>query len=157
MGVCSKCEVSMRIANGELKDTPWEKTPCARCRLVESSAGVIEYDDDREIKEEGYKDGKPEVADPLMPASVLADALRLFLSLPRDALDIIHLRFGGMPYREIAEKLGVGVAAVEVKHKRLLEKVTALKELFPAKTRKRAARIRRAADKPKKKPMSDAA
>jgi hypothetical protein len=156
MGVCSKCEVSMRIANGELKDTPWEKTPCAICRMDESGAGVIEYDDDREIKEEGYKGGAPEVADPLMPASVLADALRLFLALPRDALDVLHLRFGGLPYREIAEKLGVGVAAVEVRHKRALEKVPALKALFPKKIGKQAARIRRAADKTKK-PISDAA
>jgi DNA-directed RNA polymerase specialized sigma24 family protein len=124
---------------------------------VESSAGVIEYDDDREIKEEGYKDGKPEVAEPLMPASVLADALRLFLSLPRDALDVLHMRYGGLPYREIAEKLGVGTAAaVEVRHKRALAKIPALRALFPEKIGKQAVRIRRAADKPKK-PMSDAA
>jgi hypothetical protein len=155
MGVCSKCRWAIKIANGECTEIPWEQTPCARCHLVESSAGVIEYDDDREIKEEGYKGGAPEVADPLMPASVLADALRLFLALPRDALDVLHLRFGGLPYREIAEKLGVGVAAVEVRHKRALEKVPALKALFPKKIGKQAARIRSAADKAKK-PMSDA-
>jgi hypothetical protein len=74
----------------------------------------------------------------------------------RDALDVLHLRLGGLPYREIAEKLGVGVAAVEVRHKRALEKVPALKALFPKKIGKQAARIRSAADKTKK-PISDAA
>lgn len=156
MGVCGRCKWAIKVSEGSLINTPWEQTPCARCRLVESSAGVIEYDDDREVKEEGYKFGEPEVADPLMPASVLADALRLFLALPRDALDVLHMRYGGLPYREIAEKLGVGTAAVEVRHKRALAKIPALRALFPEKAGKQAARNRRAADKPKK-PMSDAA
>jgi DNA-directed RNA polymerase specialized sigma24 family protein len=63
----------------------------------------------------------------------------LFLALPSDALDVIHLRYGGMPYREIAAKLGVGTAAAEVKHKRVMEKVPALKELFTKKAWRRAA------------------
>ena len=79
----------------------------------------------------------------MLPTSVLADALRLFLSLLRDALDVLHLRYGGMPYHEIAVKLGVGTAAVEMRHKRVLENIPELKELFPAKARKRAARRRR--------------
>jgi DNA-directed RNA polymerase specialized sigma24 family protein len=154
--ICSKCEWDGRVQAGEFKDRPWEETPCARCEFEEDSTWTFEYDDDRPPLEEGCAGGTADVGDPLVPASVLADALRLFLSLPRDALDVIHLRFGGMPYREIAEKLGVGVAAVEVRHKRALEKVPALKALFPKKIGKQAARIRSAADKAKK-PMSDAA
>jgi hypothetical protein len=150
MGVCSKCEVAVRIANGELKDTPWDKTPCARCALKEDSTGTMEFDEGRPPVEEGYKFGKPEVADPLLPASVLADALRLFLALPRDALDVIHLRYGGLPYREIAEKLGVGVAAVEIRHKRVIKSIPVLKALFPGKIGKQAGRRRNAEKKQSK-------
>jgi len=156
MGVCSKCKWAIKIANGELKDTPWDKTPCARCRMDESSAGVIEYDDDREIKEEGYKYGEPEVSDPLMPTSVLADALRLFLAMPRDALDVLHLRYGGLPYQEIAKKLGVTAAAVEVRQKRIIQSIPALRALFPGKIGKQASRRRRNAEK-KKQSKAEAA
>lgn len=62
--------------------------------------------------------------------------------LPRDAMTVIHLRYGGMAYREIARRMGVEAAAVEMHHKRVLERIPDLKELFPAKTRKRAARRR---------------
>jgi hypothetical protein len=48
-----------------------------------------------------------------------------------------------MPYREIAAKLGVGTGAAEMKHKRVLEKVPALKELFTKKAWRRAAWKRR--------------
>jgi len=156
MGVCSKCKWAIKIANGELKDTPWQEIPCARCALKEDSTGTMEFDEGRPPVEEGYKFGNPEGADPLMPASVLADALRLFLALPRDALDVLHLRYGGMPYREIAARLGVGAAAVEVRHKRMIQAIPELKALFPEKVGKQATRNRRAAEKPKKS-MDDAA
>ncbi len=156
---CTKCGWAEKVRAGAFKDRPWEEAPCARCALREDSTGTMAYDDERPAEEEGYKGGEgmneersapagaadaeaDDGADPLLPASVLADALRLFLSLPRDALDVIHLRYGGMPYREIAARLGVGTAAVEMRHKRVLESIPALKELFPGKARKRAARRR---------------
>jgi hypothetical protein len=137
--VCTKCEWEGLVRAGEFKDWPWEETPCARCVLKEDSTETLAYDDNRPPLEEGYAGGTADAEDPLLPASVLADALRLFLALPRDALDVIHLRYGGMPYREIAAKLGVGTGAVEMRHKRVLEKVTALKELFTKKAWRRAA------------------
>ena len=146
---CTKCEWSERVRAGAFKGRPWEETPCARCRLREDSTGTLEYDEERLPIEEGYQGGTLNGEDPLLPASVLADALRLFLALPRDALDVLHLRYGGMPYREIAAKLGVGAAAVEVRHKRMIENIPALRELFPAKTRKREARQRREAEREK--------
>ena len=141
--VCTKCEWEGLVRAGEFKDWPWAETPCARCVLKEDSTETLTYDDNRPPLEEGYAGGTADAEDPLLPASVLADSLRLFLALPRDALDVIHLRYGGMPYREIAAKLGVGTGAVEMRHKRVLEKVPALKELFTKKAWRRAAWRRR--------------
>jgi hypothetical protein len=55
-----------------------------------------------------------------------------------------------MPYREIAAKLGVGTGAVEMRHKRVLEKVPALKELFTKKAWRRAAWKMRKREREKK-------
>jgi DNA-directed RNA polymerase specialized sigma24 family protein len=140
--VCTKCEWDEKVRAGEFKNAAWGDTPCARCQLREDSTGTVAYEDDRPPQEEGCGGGAPDGEDPLLPTSVLADALRLFLALPRDALDVLHLRYGGMPYREIAAKLGVGTAAVEVRHKRMIENIPALRELFPGKARKRQARRR---------------
>jgi DNA-directed RNA polymerase specialized sigma24 family protein len=79
----------------------------------------------------------------LMPVSVLADAVHLLLDLPKDALDVVRLRYGGMPYKEIAENLGMGIDAVEKRHCRTMVKNPVLGSLFPRKVRKQAARRRR--------------
>ena len=79
----------------------------------------------------------------MLPVSVLADAVRLLMSLPKDALEVIRLRYGGMPYAKIAELMGKSVDAVEKRHLREIERHPALGELFPRKVRKQRARQRR--------------
>lgn len=88
-------------------------------------------------------DGVRDCEDDLLPISVLADAVRLLMSLPKDALEVVRLRYGGMPYAKIAELMGKSVDAVEKRHERVLEKNPVLGELFPRKVRKQHARLRR--------------
>ena len=64
-------------------------------------------------------------------------------ALPKDALEVIRLRYGGMPYAKIAELMGKSVDAVEKRHLREIERHPALGELFPRKVRKQRARQRR--------------
>lgn len=80
--------------------------------------------------------------DEMMPLSVLADAVRMLMSLPKDALEVVRLRYGGMPYTKIAKLMGKSVDAVEKRHERVLEKIPVLGELFPRKVRKQRARQR---------------
>ncbi len=145
---CHRCEWAAMIKQWEHDRVKFEDTPCAKCSLEERSCGTLPYDDARGAEAavcrcaaHGCSD--PEAGIELMPVKVLADAVRLLLSLPKDALEVIRLRYGGMPYAEIAELMGKGVDAVEKRHLRVLEKNPALGALFPRKVRKRRARQRR--------------
>ena len=155
--ICSRCELSDKIKLGEFEGVPWEETPCSRCELKEVSIHTVEYkenmgaDDDEGADADGpsrIAPGGPRLpdvqeADVRLPVRLLADTLRLFLALPRDALDVLHMRYGCLPYKEIGGKLGVSAAAAEMRHKRVLEEIPALKELYPAKAKKAAARRQR--------------
>jgi len=145
---CHKCEWAARIKQWEHEGVKFEDTPCAKCSLEERSCGTRPYDDarvDETAKRHCVAPGgsDPEADMELMPVKVLADAVRLLLSLPKDALEVIRLRYGGMPYAKIAELMGKGVDAVEKRHLRVLEKNPALGALFPRKVRKQRARQRR--------------
>ena len=145
---CHRCEWAAMIKQWEHEGVKFEDTPCAKCLLEERSCGTRPYDDarvDATAKRHGVAPGgsDPEADMELMPVKVLADAVRLLLSLPKDALEVIRLRYGGMPYAKIAELMGKGVDAVEKRHLRVLEKNPALGALFPRKVRKRRARQRR--------------
>lgn len=155
--VCSQCEWYEKVKLGEFKDVPWDDVPCSRCELKEFSNHTIEYKENIGADDDDGDDAKvpgrinpggprrPDVqeAEVKLPVSLLADTLRLFLALPRDALDVLHMRYGGLPYKDIGEKLGVTSAAVEVRHKRLLAEIPALKELYPRKAKKADARRQR--------------
>jgi hypothetical protein len=136
------------IKQWEHDGVKFEDTPCSKCSLEERSCGTLPYDDARGAEAAvcrcaAHGGSDPEAGIELMPVKVLADAVRLLLSLPKDALEVIRLRYGGMPYAEIAELMGKGVDAVEKRHLRVLEKNPALGALFPRKVRKRRARQRR--------------
>jgi len=164
--MCHMCRWAAMIKQWEHDGTPFEQTPCSTCTLSESSAGTVDFD-------EGHWGGASSVTDPgelldereaeaeagdrrsalggmraedgadMLPVSVLADAVRLLMSLPKDALEVIRLRYGGMPYAKIAELMGKSVDAVEKRHLREIERHPALGELFPRKVRKQRARLRR--------------
>lgn len=146
--ICSKCEWHERVLAGEFASASWSSTPCSRCTLTVDSTGALEYKE--AIGEPGRpgdgktpRDADADTAETSLPVSVLSDTLKLFLELPRDALDVIHMRYEGLPYAEIGEKLGITPAAVEVRQKRLMAKIPALQALFPGKTNKAEARRRR--------------
>ena len=148
---CHKCQWAGRIKEWEHDGTPFEQTPCARCTLNEVSAGTLTYDEGRRESEEADRGLTPadeaEAAEELdcgdvLPLSVMADAVRLLLSLPKDALEVVRLRYGGMPYAKIARLMGKSVDAVEKRHLREIEKHPALGALFPVKVGKRRARRR---------------
>ena len=145
---CHKCEWSAMIKQWEHEGVKFEDTPCAKCSLEERSCGTLPYNDargDETARRHCVAAGgpDPEAGMELMPVKVLAEAVRLLMSLPRDALEVVRLRYGGMPYAEIAELMGKSVDAVEKRHLRVLEKNPALGELFPRKVRKQRARQRR--------------
>ena len=162
--MCHMCRWAAMIKQWEHDGTPFEQTPCSTCTLSENSTGTVDFD-------EGHWGGASSVTDPgelldereaeagdrrsavggqraedgadMLPVSVLADAVRLLMSLPKDALEVIRLRYGGMPYAKIAELMGKSVDAVEKRHLREIERHPALGELFPRKVRKQRARQRR--------------
>ncbi len=162
--MCHMCRWAAMIKQWEHDGTPFEQTPCSKCTLSENSTGTVDFD-------EGHWGGASSVTDPgelldereaeagdrrsavggqraeggadMLPVSVLADAVRLLMSLPKDALEVIRLRYGGMPYAKIAELMGKSVDAVEKRHLREIERHPALGELFPRKVRKQRARQRR--------------
>lgn len=161
---CHKCQWAARIKEWEHDGTPFEQTPCSTCKLSESSLGTIDFDewhwggaagvtdpgvllDEREAEAGDQRPAvgvqRAEAGADMLPVSVLADAVRLLMSLPKDALEVVRLRYGGMPYAKIAELMGKSVDAVEKRHERVLEKNPVLGELFPRKVRKQRARQRR--------------
>lgn len=139
---CHKCEWAARVKQWEHEGVKFEDTPCAKCSLEERSVHTLVYDEsraDEAAKRHCAASGGDiqDTAVELMPVSVLADAVRLLLSLPKDALEVIRLRYGGLPYAEIARLMGKSVDAVEKRHERVLEKNPVLGALFPKKVGKK--------------------
>lgn len=137
---CHKCEWAAKIKQWEHAGVKFEDTPCASCKLEEDSRYTKPVDEERigeRLEEEvaGPDSEKVETCADLMPVSVLADAVRLLLLLPKDALEVIRLRYGGMPYTEIGRLLGLGQDAAEKRFHRALDKHPVLVELFPGKVR----------------------
>lgn len=148
---CHKCKWAAKIKQWEHEGVRFEDTPCAACRLDERQMRgcSLLYQDDEEARKafeeacclphfHGCEDEDGLVSE--MPVSVLADAVRLLMSLPKDALEVVRLRYGGMPYVEIARLMGKGVDAVEKRHVRVIMKHPVLGELFPAKVGKQRLR-----------------
>ena len=154
---CHKCKWAANIKVWEHEGVTFEQTPCAKCSLDERSGWTMAFEERRDKSRgpgaddgDGLADDEPAVsgheesvasgvaddAEDLLPVSVLADALRLLLSLPKDALEIIQYRHAGLPYMLIAEMLGVTEAAVCLRHARLMRRYEVLRELFPDKAKK---------------------
>ena len=133
---CHKCRWRRRIERGEFRGVPWERTPCSRCKLVESSAGTLPFNDALPAPEarRAEDDGL------LLPVAVMAEAMHALLSIPPATLRIVYLRYQGRRYREIGRVLGVSAAAVEMRHWRAMQRWPILKEVFPAKEARRARR-----------------
>jgi hypothetical protein len=147
---CHKCEWALRVPADKRAAMRFEETPCAACKLDESQirgCSLLYQDDDeaRKAYAEAYctphlHGGDEDDLASEMPVSVLADAVRLLMTLPRDALEVLRLRYGGLPYARIAEILEKNVDAVEKQHVRVLMKHPVLWTLFPEKGGKRRLR-----------------
>lgn len=143
---CHKCQWAAEIKRWEHEGVKFEDTPCATCSLEEDSRYTKPVEEERMTEEMMAEGGKqrsegdspgPEACDgaEMLPVSVMADAVRLLLSLPRDALEVIRLRYGGMPYAEIGRLIGLGQDAAEKRFHRALDKNPVLESLFPRKVR----------------------
>ena len=106
---CHKCRWRRRIERGEFRGVPWERTPCSRCKLVESSAGTLPFNDALPAPEAR----RAEELDALMPVSVMSEAMHALLSIPPATLRIVYLRYQGRRYREIGRAFGVSAGRVE--------------------------------------------
>ena len=143
---CSDCDFAARIKEAEHCGIRFEDTPCATCELTEDSSHTLAFDEARADRtddsgrrtEDG---GQPD--DPVLPLSVLAEALRCFLELPHRAFRILQRRYNGDSYVVIAKELEVTPQAVEIQLRRTLEAHPHLKQLLPEKARRQAARKRK--------------
>ncbi len=134
---CHKCQYTAAVQAGVYAGRPFEETPCAACDQPDGRAqpNSIRFHPGVDVGVSEPEAGVEEV----MPVSVLADTVRLFLALPPDAMEIVRLRYAGKRFCEIALALHRRRKTVEMILYRTLEKHPALAELMPrpAKTRAR--------------------
>lgn len=142
---CHRCEHQAVIRAGKFRGKRFEETPCARCEWREpGSAFTIEFDEGRAAAtpvdgEEPF----PEEADAeelKIPMSVMTAALAMIMALRARTRDALIDRYLGKLYREIAGMQNVTVAAIEMRHKRALERWPELRALFPLKVAKQQRR-----------------
>jgi DNA-directed RNA polymerase specialized sigma24 family protein len=81
-----------------------------------------------------------EEEEPRLPLSVMSEAVARLMALAPKTRDVVCWRFAGMRYREIARRMGVTVAAAELRHRRALVQWPALRELFAEKAAKQSRR-----------------
>lgn len=140
---CSSCSVQAEIEAGKYAHVRYEDTPCASCTLAEGGYTVA-FDETRLLDPDvGYTGADrtdTNEGDRLLPLSVMSALTAGLLRMGPRARDVVCMRCQGLLYREIAEKLGATVAAVEKSHARAMGKWPMLKALFPVKTAKRIRR-----------------
>ncbi len=122
----------------------FEETPCGRCELRERSAFTLEFDEERAaavptVGEVPFPE-EFEMEEAVLPVSVMSEAIANLMALSSTTRDVVCWRFAGMRYREIARRLGVTVAGAELRHRRALNKWTALRALFTEKSEKQRRR-----------------
>lgn len=153
---CHQCPHSNNLAAGAFKDLPFEKTPCAKCQLDESSDFTMEYDDRRAASlpaptaEDPGDDQPVGQEDAVMKLRSVAETL---LQLPRKTRDMIFWRLSGLTYQDIAHIEGHTAAAVELRHRRAIAENPALAAIFAEKLQ-RAQRFNRTTRQPKEQEMN---
>ncbi len=164
MDCCSRCEFGTRIeeANRAGIRYGYEDSPCSTCGQRLGSSRVMEFDETqgtpenegRGLRPEDGQERREEVGgqrtevggqadEPVLPVSVLTEALRGFMDLPPRTFRILQRRYHGDSYRMIGEELQVTPQAAELQLRRALEAHPHLKNLLPEKARRQAARKRK--------------
>jgi hypothetical protein len=144
---CHRCEHRAAIEAGKFRGVAFEKTPCGRCSLVETSVWTRTVDEgflaaatlveDIPFDERGDGDGA------VLPVAVLEETVALLMTLDPGVRDVVCWRYQGIRYGEIAKRLGVTTAAVEKRHRAALRQWPVLKMLFLEKVAKNARRKNR--------------
>ena len=141
---CHLCSHRAAVAAGKLRGLSFKDTPCSKCDWRPSSAFPIEYDEGRAaaIPVPGETPfPEEEAAEELqLPMSVMTTALAMIMALRARTRDALCDRYLGKLYREIANAQKVTVAAIEIRHKRALERWPELRALFPLKVAKQVRR-----------------
>ncbi len=149
MNGCHSCEYAKGIAAGRYRRVDFKHTPCNGCDVC-SDEHVIEYNDNW-VSEKLYKQRderyerreESEGPEDMYPVSVMADFVKALLALPAPVRESVAMRFAGLKYREIGERLGVTTACAEKRLFNALRLWPQLQELFPAKVAKYKKRHRK--------------
>lgn len=140
---CHRCEHQADVAAGKYRNVPYRQTPCGRCQWRErSSEFTIAFDEGRAaaVPVAGEVPFPEEEPEDNLPVSVMTAALAMLMALRSGTRDALCQRYLGALYREIATMQGVTMAAIEIRHKRALERWPELRALFPVKVAKQARR-----------------
>lgn len=141
---CHRCEHQAAVTAGKFRGLSFKDTPCSKCDWRSSSAFPIAYDEGRAAAtpipgETPFPE--EEAAEELqLPMSVMTTALAMIMALRARTRDALCDRYLGKLYREIANAQKVTVAAIEIRHKRALERWPELRALFPLKVAKQVRR-----------------
>lgn len=146
MSECHKCQVSMEIANGVYRGTPWEKMPCAKCKLSDEpnhrgcshvsrdaetdAVENIEIRQALEHSDEGFSGQEYFRRDALRHG--LRQLLHLFQENAQTA-EIVLFRICNptKKLKIIADRQGITVQAVHSRLKRAREKWPELAAIIP--------------------------
>ena len=149
---CFHCPHAEAIARGDYADCAWQDTPCFGCECG-SAPYVQPYRESGTHDERLVADGRPGPADEAAaldpapaggyPLSVLASALDVLLRLSPEDFEILQMRRDGRTWEEISLTLCLGVAACQMRLKRLIDREPVLAELVPTLKGKRLRRERR--------------
>ena len=154
---CHRCPHSKHMAL--YSEIEWRLTPCSQCpQLNEDAASfrTLAFDETRGTPENegGEKDEGGRMKDesevggqadePVLPVSVLAEAVRMLLALPLRTFRILQRRLRGDSYRLIGEELQVTPQAAEVQLRRALKAQPHLRCLLPKKEARRRKRLSKA-------------
>ena len=109
---CHRCQHSAAVASGVWKRTPFENTPCGSCRLVESSAGTLQFEVWRADAAGSDGGGATEVASEI-PAWASTEFVTQLVEMDPVVRDIVCWRLAGMSCVEVGAALGMSGNAVE--------------------------------------------
>jgi len=140
---CHRCAAKQAIDAGVYAGVPFEELPCSKCHLEHSAEGTMSFDAGREDKKAREGLGIPEAPPAaMMPVTVLEEAVKLFLGLSTEEFALVRDRYAGKQYAQIAAERRVTPQAVEIRLRRVLQRIPLIQYLFPTKTKKRQARQR---------------
>jgi hypothetical protein len=142
---CHKCEHREDVEAGKYARTPFGRTPCSKCELVEVSTRTVEVDVSRPVFRPGrdnpgmvYEvtsdEEESDMKQVRLPVGVMEEFVERLLKLPDELRDVVCWRFSGLTYPEIGRRQGITTAGAEARHRRAMRMFPELEDLFIAKT-----------------------